>query len=274
MPGWISVKCCYNFSVFNYQAYKLSGHWNSKLTVFSHNSCVILHILSPPPNTQTWSIFCFFEPASCSCLISALISCSPPHLPPFSVCGASATLLLSVSLFAPKYIIYVPDVCVFDFSFFFFKVWLDKTSTFPEICKWDIRSIRPWRSFNTDYFCIRWKPFWVPREPAVFSPLWQRLPSVHAQLPLLREGPGSAAETGQGHTGKCICGCRWRFWVLKLWRAAAANVVVFQLNISSLSLDLGNVIVLYKHKTGVQRDDSQQFQWYYQHEVPRFVVMG
>lgn len=37
------------------------------------------------------------------------------------MCGASATLLLSVSLFAPKYIIYVPDVCVFDFSFFFFK---------------------------------------------------------------------------------------------------------------------------------------------------------
>lgn len=145
--------------------------------------------------------------------------------------------------------------------FLFFKVWLDKTSTFPEICKWDIRSIRPWRSFNTDYFCIRWKPFWVPRQPAVFSPLWQRLPSVHAQLPLLREGPGSAAETGQGPTGKCICGCRWRFWALKLWHAAAAaNVVVFQLNISSLSLDLGNVIVLHKHKTGVQRDDSQQFQ--------------
>lgn len=54
----------------------------------------------------------------------------------------------------------------------------------------------------------------------------------------------------------------------------AVKVAVSQLNVSSLSLGLGNVVVLHKDWVDAQRDDSQHFQKYYQFEVPSFLGMG
>lgn len=134
------------------------------------------------------------------------------------------------------------------FLFFLHKVWLDKISAFSEICQWDFRSARPWRSLNTNYLCTKRTLSWVPREPALFPSLWQGLPSVHTQLSLLWQGPSSATETGQGPTGK------WRsFW---LWYTGTGKVYVSQINVSSISLDLGNCIIFHKDWADGQRDES------------------
>lgn len=192
--------------ILYYLVCKSSGHWNSKLTfhiavVFDYVFFNLLQILGRDPPSALLSLH----------LVLVLISCPPPSPTPFPAFCPSATILRRRSLFVPKYIFSMPDESVL---WIFFQVWLEKISTFPEIRKWNIRSVRPWRSLNTDYLCTRWNLFWVATEFAVFPPLWQGLPSVHAQLPLLREGPGSATETGQGLTGKYIWGGRWRSWTL------------------------------------------------------------
>lgn len=197
-------------------AYKSSKSWNSKWTVFSYNSGIRFHILCPPANTWTWSIFCIYNLAFFLYLVPAFISCHLQDFPCFlysCFCFSphnsfSFSFLQNKSSPCPIYLVYF-DIC-------FSQVWLEKASTLPDILKWDIRSTRPWRSLHTDYLCIKGPLFGVPREPALLPSLWQGLPSVHSQLSLLREGPGSATETGQGPTGKYIYPCHWtwRSWTL------------------------------------------------------------
>lgn len=192
--------------IFYYWAHKSSGSWSRKLTGFFHINCIRFHILSAPANTQTWTTFCLSEPlqapSSSSCFFYVLCFCLSPQ--------RSFSFFLALSTFFPSCLMYL----VLLLNFYFFKVRLEKASTFPEIHKWDIRSTGPWRSLNTDYFRTKWTLFWVPREPALLPSLWEGLLSVHSQLSLLWEGPGSATETGRGSTGKYICECQWRSWTL------------------------------------------------------------
>lgn len=222
-----------------------------------------------------WACVFFF------CLVPALILCPPPVPPSRSSCLSCVLCFCfyphrSFSFFFSSQINLLHSWCVcFTLVFLFVcEVWLDKTSTFSEIHKWDIRSTRPWRSLNTDYLCTKWTFFWVPREPALLPSLWQGLHSVHAQLPLLWEGSGSAAETGQGSTGKYICNGRYRYLTLTALTCWCCKVAVSQLDVSSLSLDLGNVIIHHKDLADARRDDSQHFQNYHQSEVSWFLGMG
>lgn len=190
-------------------AYKSSESWNSKWSVFSHNNGIRFHILHHPTNTWARSIFCIYKLAFFLCLLPALISCPLQDFPYF-LC--SVLLFSRHSSFSFSFLQNKSSPCPIDLAyldFFFPQVWLEKVSTLPEILKWDIRSTGPWRSLHTDYLCIKGPLLWVPRESALLPSLWQGLPSVHAQLSLLWEGPGSATKTGQGPTGKYIYTCNW-----------------------------------------------------------------
>lgn len=131
---------------------------------------------------------------------TCILSCPDPQAIP-QVSSPSA-----FSSQPSSYLLLSPKPCSL-LTHLFFLVGLAELPTQADLHQGDGWSPGPRWGFHTDHLCARAGAERVSRKLTALPPLWQELQRVHAQLPVLRQGPGSAHEAGQRLAGKSIWGC-------------------------------------------------------------------